>query len=91
MHKFILICAALLSLAACTSTQRGATVGGVAGALIGGTTTGSLAGAAVGGAIGATAGAVTGQLLGRYDRDPNRCVFIDRRTGERYLDTCPRG
>ena len=62
-----------------------------AGALIGGTTTGSLAGAAVGGAIGATAGAVTGQLLGRYDRDPNRCVFIDRRTGERYLDTCPRG
>lgn len=91
MRKLILICASVLSLTACTSTEKAATVGGVAGALIGGTTSGSVVGAAVGGAIGATAGAVAGELLGRYDRDPNRCVFVNRRTGERYLDTCPRG
>ena len=91
MQKLLIICASVLALSACTTTQKAATVGGVAGALIGGTTSGSVVGAAVGGAIGATAGAVTGELLGRYDRDPTRCVFIDRRTGERYLDTCPRG
>ena len=91
MHKFILICASVLSLAACTSTQKAATVGGVAGAVIGGATTGSVVGAAVGGALGATAGAVTGELLGRYEADPNQCVYIDRRTRERYLDDCPNG
>ncbi len=91
MHKLLIICASVLALSACTSTQKAATVGGVAGAVIGGTTTGSLVGAAVGGAIGATAGAVAGELLGRYEDDPNQCVYIDRRSGKRYLDECPRG
>ena len=91
MHKFLIICASVLSLTACTSTQKAATVGGVAGALIGGTTTGSVVGAAVGGAIGAPAGAVTGELLGRYEKDPDQCVYIDRRTNARFLDDCPEG
>ena len=42
MHKLLIICASVLALSACTSTQKAATVGGVAGALIGG-----VAGAAV--------------------------------------------
>ena len=63
----------------------------VAGAVIGGTTTGSFAGAAVGGAIGAVSGAVVGELLGRYKDDPDQCVYVNRRTGERYLDDCPEG
>jgi uncharacterized protein YcfJ len=91
MHKILLILAAVLALSACTTTQRAATVGGVAGAVIGGTTTGSLAGAAVGGAIGTVSGAVVGELLGRYRDDPNQCVYVDRRTGKRYLDDCPQG
>ena len=88
MHKFILVCASVLTLTACSTTEKAATVGGVAGAVIGGATTGNLVGAAVGGAIGATAGAVTGELLGRYRDDPTQCVYVDRR-GNRYLDDCP--
>lgn len=90
MHNFILACASVLTLAACTTTEKAATVGGVAGAVIGGATTGNLVGAAVGGAIGVTAGAVTGELLGRYRDDPTQCVYVDRR-GNRYLDDCPEG
>ena len=90
MHKFLIVCAAVLSLTACSTTEKAATAGGVVGAVIGGTTTGSLAGAAVGGAIGAVSGAVVGQLVGRYARDPTQCVYIDRR-GNRYLDDCPEG
>lgn len=90
MHKFIIVCASVLTLTACSTTERAATAGGVAGAVIGGVTTGSLAGAAVGGAIGAVGGAVAGELLGRYDRDPSQCVYVDR-YGDRYLDDCPNG
>ncbi|RZA10522.1 MAG: hypothetical protein EOP02_34240 [Proteobacteria bacterium] len=91
MHKFLIVCASVLTLTACSSTEKAATVGGVAGAVIGGTTTGSFAGAAVGGAIGAVSGAVVGELLGRYKDDPDQCVYVNRRTGERYLDDCPEG
>ena len=89
MHKLLLILASVLALSACTTTQKAATVGGVAGAIIGGTTTGSPVGAAVGGALGATAGAVAGELIGRSERDPNLCVYEDRR-GREFLDECPR-
>ena len=34
--------------------------------------------------------AVVGELLGRYDRDPSRCVYEDRH-GNRFLDDCPEG
>ena len=91
MHKFLIVCASVLALTACSSTEKAATVGGVAGAVIGGTTPGSFAGAAVGGAIGAVGGAGVGELVGRSDRNVNECVYEDRRTGERYLDVCPKG
>lgn len=90
MHKFLIVCASVLTLTACSSTEKAATAGGVVGAVIGGTTTGSLAGAAVGGAIGAVSGAVVGELIGRYDRDPSQCVYVDK-YGDRYLDDCPNG
>lgn len=88
MHKFIIICASLLTLTACTTTQKAATVGGIAGAVIGGTTTGSPVGAAVGGAVGAVSGAVVGELIGRSQRNPDLCVYEDRR-GREYVDDCP--
>lgn len=93
MKKIVLVVAALLALltlAACTSTQRGAGVGAVAGAVIGGATTGTVEGAAVGGAIGAVGGAVAGNLLGRYRDDPTQCVYEDSR-GRRFVDACPEG
>lgn len=89
MKKLLLICASVLALSACTTTQKAATVGGVAGAVIGGATTGSAVGAAVGGALGATAGAVAGELVGRSRNDPNLCVYVDRR-GREFVDECPR-
>lgn len=91
MHKFLIVACSTLALTACSSTERAATIGGVTGAVIGGTTTGSFAGAAVGGAIGTVGGAIAGELVGRYDRNPEQCVYVDRRTRERYLDDCPQG
>lgn len=93
MKKIVLIVAALLALvtlSACTTTQRAASVGAVAGATIGGVTTGTFSGAAVGGALGAVSGAVVGELLGRYRDDPTRCVYEDSR-GRRFVDECPEG
>lgn len=90
MHKFIITAAALLSLAACTSTQTGAAVGAGAGAIVGAATTNSLLGTAVGAGIGGVAGAAVGNVLGRVENDPNRCVY-QRADGTRYIDVCPRG
>lgn len=91
MHKFLIVACSALTLTACSTTEKAATLGGVTGAVIGGTTTGSFAGAAVGGAIGTVGGAIAGELLGRYQDDPNQCVYVNRRTGSRYLDDCPKG
>jgi uncharacterized protein YcfJ len=77
-----------VTVTACTSTQRGATVGALTGAAIGGVTTGNLGGAVIGAAAGTVAGAVAGNLLGRYEDDPSRCVYEDRR-GRRFIDDCP--
>lgn len=93
MKKIVLIVAALLALvtlAACTSTQKGAGVGAVAGAVIGGATTGTVTGAAVGAAVGGVTGAVAGELVGRYRNDPTQCVYEDR-NGQRFVDDCPEG
>lgn len=93
MKSILLTIAALLTaftLAACSTTERAASVGAVTGAAIGGVTTGSLTGAAVGGAVGAVTGAVAGELLGRYRDDPTQCVYEDSR-GRRFLDDCPEG
>lgn len=80
----------VLVLAGCTSTQRAAGVGAIAGGIIGGTTSGTLQGAAVGAAVGTVAGAVAGTLLGRWEDDPDQCVYEDRR-GRRFIDDCPEG
>ena len=93
MRVFTTIVAILLmafTLAACSTTQRAAGVGALAGAAIGGATTGTLQGAAVGAAVGTVTGAVAGTLLGRWEDDPNQCVYEDRR-GRRFVDDCPEG
>lgn len=93
MHKILIIAATALSLAACTTTQQGATVGAIGGGIVGATATGgNVVGTAVGAGIGAVAGAAAGELLSRgYRGDPNRCVYRNTRTGQEYIDVCPRG
>lgn len=82
---------AALSLGACSTTEKAASAGSIAGAVIGGTTTGTVAGAVVGATVGGITGAVAGELIGRYDRDPSKCVWEDSR-GRRYIASCsPRG
>jgi len=94
MRKFLSIAAVLvagLTLAACSTTERGASAGAVAGAVLGGVSTGTVGGAVAGAAIGGVTGAVAGELVGRYDRDPNQCVWEDR-YGRRYVAACsPNG
>lgn len=92
MHKILIIAAATLSLAACTSTQQGATVGAIGGGVVGAAATGgSFVGTAVGAGVGAVAGAAVGDLVRVQNQRTNQCVYLDRRTGREYLDTCPRG
>jgi trimethylamine:corrinoid methyltransferase-like protein len=77
--------AATMALSACTTAEQdvgvGAAVGAVAGAAIGGNVEGAL--------IGGAAGALAGYLITRQ-RD-GRCLYRDRRTGERYVTRCPSG
>jgi uncharacterized protein YqgC (DUF456 family) len=94
MRKILSIGAVLataLTLTACSTTEKAASVGAVTGAVIGGTTTGSLGGAVVGATVGGIAGAVTGELIGRYRDDPSKCVWEDQ-YGRRYVAECsPNG
>jgi phage tail tape-measure protein len=90
MHKFLIIAAAALSLAACTPTQQGAAVGAGAGAIVGAATTGSVVGTAVGAGIGGVVGAAAGNMLGRVEGSRDQCIY-ERPNGTRYVDTCPRG
>ncbi len=82
MKKIILAAMLILPLAACTSTERGATIGAVSGAAIGGIATGDVGGAVVGGALGGIAGAVIGQA-----NEPGYCWYRDRH-GRRYKARC---
>lgn len=94
MNKITSAAAVLLAavtLSACSTTQKSAAVGTVAGAVIGGSTTGTFTGAVVGATVGGITGAVAGELIGRYDKDPTRCVWEDR-NGDRYVADCsPNG
>lgn len=91
MHKFLIIAATALSLAACTTTQQGAVIGGVGGAVVGASATGgSLLGTAVGAGVGTVVGAAAGNVLGRVSGSNNICIY-QRADGSRYRDTCPRG
>jgi hypothetical protein len=69
-----------LGVAGCTTTERGAAVGGLAGAAVGGLATNSVAGAVVGAGIGALAGAVLVSHEGRW------CTY--RYHGRLYRDRC---
>lgn len=82
MKKIIIAAALILPLAACTATERGASVGAVSGGIIGGAVTGDVRGAAVGAAIGGVGGALIGNAS-----EPGRCVYRDR-YGRRYVDNC---
>jgi len=84
MKAFLVALVAVLALSACTSTQKGAAIGGVVGAAAGAATTGTLGGAAVGGAIGAAAGALVGKVAGSDDL----CYYRDS-YGDLYKDECP--
>lgn len=90
MHKFLIIAATALSLAACTTTQQGAVIGGVGGAVVGAAATGNVVGTAVGAGVGAVVGAAAGNVLGRVDGTNDICIY-ERPNGSRYRDTCPRG
>jgi len=90
MHKILIIAATCLSMAACTTTQQGAVVGGVGGAVIGAAATGNIVGTAVGAGVGAVVGAAAGNVLGRVSGTSDICVY-ERSDGSRYRDTCPRG
>ncbi|WP_037450336.1 YMGG-like glycine zipper-containing protein, partial [Sinorhizobium fredii] len=78
MKKFLLVASVILTLAACTQTERGATIGAVSGGIIGGAISNDVRGAAVGAAVGGVAGA----LIGRAN-EPGYCVYRDR-YGRRY-------
>ena len=87
MFRIFAFCAALLMLAACTPTERGAAGGAVAGGVIGAAVTGNVRGAAVGAVIGGVTGAVIGRVSeDRYGRDQCRYRGRDGRT---YIDDCP--
>jgi hypothetical protein len=77
--------AATMAVGGCTTAEQdvgvGAVVGATAGAIIGGDVEGAL--------IGGAAGALAGYLITRQ-RD-GRCLYRDRRTGERYTTRCPDG
>jgi hypothetical protein len=91
MHKILIIAATTLSLAACTTTQQGATVGAIGGGVVGAAATGgSLVGTAVGAGIGAVAGAAAGDLVGYYGESRDRCVYQEP-DGDRYIAACPQG
>ncbi|MCX8996933.1 YMGG-like glycine zipper-containing protein [Rhizobiaceae bacterium BDR2-2] len=86
MKKALVVVLAGLTLASCTQTERGATIGAASGAIIGGAVDNSWRGAAVGAAVGGAAGAV----LGSVSEQPGQCYYRDR-YGRRYIDACPRG
>ncbi|HEV7345718.1 MAG TPA: hypothetical protein VGN60_08835 [Devosia sp.] len=90
MHKLMIIIAMFLSLAACTTTQQGAVIGGVGGGVIGAATTGSVLGTAVGAGVGTVVGAAAGNVLGRVSGSSDICIY-ERPNGTRYRDTCPQG
>lgn len=83
MKKAIVFVLLGLSLASCTQTEKGASIGAVSGAVLGGAITGNVRGAAVGAAI----GGVSGALIGRVSEQPGQCYYRDR-DGRRYIDRC---
>lgn len=80
MLKVIAVILAGLTLASCTQTERGATVGAATGAVIGGVLGNNVRSAALGAAIGGVLGAVASQ--------PGQCYYKDE-YGRKFIDDCP--
>ena len=70
----LLMIASSGSLASCTATERGASIGAASGAVIGGVATNSVGGAAVGAVVGGAAGA----LIGQSQERSGYCLYRDR-------------
>ena len=90
MKKAIIFALVGLSLASCTQTEKGASIGAVSGAVIGGAVTGNVRGAAVGAAIGGVGGALIGNASEPgycYYRDFTFCCDIARLQGRNYNQT----
>ena len=82
MKKAIIFALVGLSLASCTQTEKGASIGAVSGAVLGGAITGNVRGAAVGAAIGGVGGALIGNAS-----EPGYCYYRDQ-YGQRYTARC---
>lgn len=83
MKKILIVLAVATGITGCTSTEKGAVIGGGTGALIGGLASGDAGGAIIGGIAGAAAGA----LIGNVADQPGKCYYRDRR-GRRYIADC---
>ena len=84
IKKLIIFSALMLSLGACSQTEKGAAVGGLGGAAVGAAVAGDpLQGAVIGGAVGTVAGALIGQASER-----GQCRYRDR-YGRVYVARCP--
>ena len=82
MKKMMMAGAAVLMLAGCTATERGATAGALGGAAIGAAVDGKR-GAAVGAGVGAIAGGVAGS-----GRDRGQLCTYRNRFGRLYRARC---
>ena len=82
MKKTIVALAMIVSLSACTTTERDVATGAGIGALAGALISDDVGGALVGGAIGAGAGLLVRNLRNGY------CQYRDRRTGRIYTARC---
>ena len=80
MIKVIAVVLAGLTLASCTQTERGASLGAATGAVIGGVLGNNVRSAALGAAIGGVLGAVAAQ--------PGQCYYKDE-YGRKFIDQCP--
>jgi len=85
MKKILAIVCVGASLAACTSTEKGAGIGAVGGAILGGAISGDVRGAAVGAAVGGVGGTMIGHA--EDHRRAETCYYRDR-YGNRYVDYC---
>jgi len=86
MKKALIAILCIAPLAACTPTERGATIGAASGGAIGAAVSGDAEGALAGAAIGGIAGA----LIGKASEGNNQCRYRDR-YGRVYTASCPRG
>ena len=83
MRNLIIVIGMVGTLASCTQTERGATIGATSGAVIGGVVTNSWTGAAVG----AVAGGTVGALIGQSHERRGYCIYRGR-NGHRYEARC---